>query len=32
MLLSIWLLWSGPRDHSAWATGMACRGHWPLGT
>jgi len=35
MLLSIWLLWSGPRDHSPWATGVACRGHWPaspLGT
>jgi len=32
MLLSIWLLWSGSRDHSAWATGVSCRGHWPLGT
>jgi len=29
MLLSIWLLWSGPRDHSPWAMGVACRGHWP---
>jgi len=31
-MLSILLLWSGPRDHSAWAMGVACRGHWPLGT
>jgi len=31
-MLSIWLLWSGPRDRSAWAMGVACRGHWPLGT
>ena len=30
MLLSIWLLWSGPRDHSAWAWPAMGTGRWAL--